>query len=163
MTVGKNRNPRASQQGHGSLDDLLWLHKASAPTSADEVHALEEDKLSSESFAKLFMQAYPRLDPQKQGLTKEHLGKLIMRPQAFNHDEYNMLVMLAKYFDTIANLVDDDKPGASKAITPMDSEVLFQFLLHGKMSLAELHRWRLLCTSPTKDDAEVAGPPLSSS
>jgi hypothetical protein len=159
LTVGKNRNPR-SAQGHGSLDDLLWLHKSSAPTTVEHVEALDQDKLDSETFARVLIKTYPRLDPGNKGLSKEHLGKLIMRPDAFGHEEYTMLVMLAKYFDTIANLVDDE-PGPQKTITPMDREVLCQFLMHGKMSLAELHRWRLLCTTPKKDGPELEGPPLT--
>ncbi len=158
MTAGKNRNPR-SVQGHGSLDDLLWLHKAGAPTTAEHVESLEQESLDSETFARIFIQTYPRLDPKDQGLSKEHLGKLIMRPDVFSHDEYVMLIMLAKYFDTIANLVDDE-PGPQTMITPMDREVLCQFLVHGKLSLAELHRWRLLCMAP-KEDKELEGPPLS--
>lgn len=159
MTAGKNRNPR-SVQGHGSLDDLLWLHKASAPTADEgQVQSLEQESLDSESFARIFIQTYPRLDPKNQGLTKEHLGKLIMRPDVFSHEEYVMLMMLAKYFDTIANLVDDE-PGPQTMITPMDREVLCQFLVHGKLSLPELHRWRLLCMAP-KEDVEFEGPPLS--
>ncbi|MFN8550365.1 MAG: hypothetical protein U0103_02655 [Candidatus Obscuribacterales bacterium] len=157
MTAGKNRNPR-NAQGHGSLDDLLWLHKASAPTTVEHVESLEQETLDSEAFARIFIQTYPRLDPKNQGLTKEHLSKLIMRPDAFSHDEYVMLVMLAKYFDTIANLVDDE-PGPQTMITPMDKEVLCQFLVHGKLSLAELHRWRLLCQAPKEEPFE--GPPLS--
>lgn len=160
MTAGKNRNPR-SGQGHGSLDDLLWLHKASAPAGTEEVHSLEQEMLDSETFARLLVQTYPRLDPKNIGLTKEHLGKLIMRPDTFSRDEHVMLLMLAKYFDTIANLVDDE-PGPQVTITAMDREVLCQFLIHGKLSLAELHRWRLLCMKP-KDDIEVEGPPLSGS
>ncbi len=158
MTAGKNRNPR-SVQGHGSLDDLLWLHKASAPTTVEHVESLEQESLDSESFARIFIQTYPRLDPKNQGLTKEHLSKLIMRPDVFSHEEYVMLMMLAKYFDTISNLVDDE-PGPQTMITPMDREVLCQFLVHGKLSLAELHRWRLLCMAP-KEDPEFEGPPLS--
>jgi hypothetical protein len=161
MTAGKNRNPRTGQ-GHGSLDDLLWLHKTSAPTSAEHVESLTEETLDSEKFARLFIQTYPRLDPKDQGLSKEHLGKLIMRPDAFTHDEYLMLLMVAKYFDTIANLVDDE-PGPQTLITPVDREVLCQFLIHGKLSLPELHRWRLLCMAPKKEDAEIEGPPLSGS
>jgi hypothetical protein len=159
MTAGKNRNPR-TVQGHGSLDDLLWLHKTSAPTSADHVESLTQETLDSETFARLFVKTYPRLDPKDQGLSKEHLGKLIMRPDIFTHDEYVMLLMLAKYFDTIANLVDDE-PGPQKTITPMDREVLCQFLVHGKLSLAELHRWRLLCMAPA-EDSDREGPPLTS-
>lgn len=158
MTAGKNRNPR-SVPGHGSLDDLLWLHKASAPTTVEHVESLEQESLDSESFARIFIQTYPRLDPKNQGLTKEHLSKLIMRPDVFSHEEYVMLMMLAKYFDTISNLVDDE-PGPQTMITPMDREVLCQFLVHGKLSLAELHRWRLLCMAP-KEDPEIEGPPLS--
>lgn len=159
MTAGKNRNPR-SVQGHGNLDDLLWLHKASAPTADEgQVQSLEQESLDSESFARIFIQTYPRLDPKNQGLTKEQLTKMIMRPDVFSHEEYVMLMMLAKYFDTIANLVDDE-PGPQTMITPMDREVLCQFLVHGKLSLPELHRWRLLCMAP-KEDVEFEGPPLS--
>lgn len=159
MTAGKHRNSRGTQ-GHGSLDDLLWLHKASGPTPVEEVQSLEQETLDSETFAKLFIQTYPKLDPRDQGLTKEHLGKLIMRPDIFTNDEYNMLLMLAKYFDTVSNLVDDEE-GPQTMITPMDKEVLCQFLVHGKLSLPELHRWRLLCMQP-KEDPGMEGPPLTS-
>lgn len=168
MTIGRNRqNPPNRRpggrpgQGHGSLDDLLWLHKSSGPADGDHIESLAQETLDSQTFAQLLQQNFAKLDPAGQGISKEHLGKLIMRPDTFTQDEYVMLLLMAKYFDTIANLVDDE-PGVQTVITGLDKEVLCQFLVHGKLSLAELHRWRLLCMAPQEDTARE-GPPLSGS
>ena len=141
---------------HGSLDDLLYLHKAGSD-DYDHIESLAQDTLDSETFANLFDKSYSKLDPNNQGLTKVQLGKLIMRPDIFTKDEYCMLLLLAKYFDTVASLVVD---GDKTRITPLHKEVLNQFLVHGKLTLAELARWTMLCVDPNEDSASSL-PPLS--
>jgi hypothetical protein len=135
------------------------LHRSSSPASGAGVQSLEHDKLDSKVFAELFKKNYARLDPQDKGISKEQLSKFITRPDNFSQDEYVMLLTLAKYFDTIANL--DDAPEFKTKITALDKEVLCQFLIFGNLSMAELHRWRLLCNEPA-DDIERELPPLSS-
>jgi hypothetical protein len=156
--VQQNRNPGNAKKRplHGSLDDLLYLHKASGPEDYDHIESLASDTLDSATFADLFNKSFSKLDPQHQGITQVHLGKLIMRPDMFGQDEYVMLLLLAKYFDTIANLVDGDK----SRITHLHKEVLNQFLVHGKLTLAELARWTMLCVDPN-ESAPSALPPLS--
>jgi len=151
------RNPRYVNRkpAHGSLDDLLYLHKASGPDDYDHIESLAQDTLDSATFVDLFNKNFARLDSTHQGITKEQLGKLIMRPDIFGQDEYVMLLLLAKYFDCIANLVDGDKT----RITPLHKEVLTQFLVHGKLTLAELARWTMLCVDPTDGASDL--PPLS--
>lgn len=159
MPVPQNRNPRQpnrrpSTPAHGNLDDLLWLHKSSGPSDYDHIESLAQDTLDSQTFADLFNKTFPRLDPENRGITKEHLGKLIMRPDIFANDEYVMLLLLAKYYDTISNLVDGD----THRITSLHKEVLSTFLIHGKLTLAELARWRML-GSESLDSGDL--PPLS--
>jgi hypothetical protein len=158
LTSVSNKRPRPGQRV-GALDDVLWLHRSSSPNIGQSVESLEQDNLDSKTFAELFKKNYVRLDPQNSGISKEQLSKFIMRPDNFTKDEYVMLMLVAKYFDTIANL--DDAPDSRTKITALDAEVLGQFLIHGNLSMAELHRWRMLCSSPA-DDTEREPPPLAS-
>ena len=158
LNTGSNKRPRPRQR-NGSLDDLLWLHRSSNPAAGNNIESLDQDNLDSKTFAELFKKNYARLDPQDMGITKEQLSKFIMRPDNFSKDEYVMLMLLAKYFDTIANL--DDAPEFKTKITSLDKEVLCQFLIHGNLSMAELYRWRLLCSAPA-EDIDREPPPLSS-
>ncbi|HEY9712234.1 MAG TPA: hypothetical protein V6C72_02115 [Chroococcales cyanobacterium] len=148
------RVPKKKQPVHGSLNDLLYLHKAGAPTTVDAISSLNNDELDPKTFATLLNKNFARLDPSGRGLTEEALSKLIMKPDQFAQDEYAMLVLLAKYFSTIANMCQD-QPGKQTVITHMDKDVLCQFLLYGNMSLAELHRWCVLSATPVDE----AGPP----
>ncbi|HMO23396.1 MAG TPA: hypothetical protein PKC98_20735, partial [Candidatus Melainabacteria bacterium] len=78
-------------------------------------------------------------------------------PQAFTTDEYEMLRLITKYFDTIINMSDDEE-GEETKISRADLLVLEQFLVHSKMTLKELHSWCSIANKPADD---IGPPPLS--
>lgn len=81
----------------------------------------------------------------------------LMNPQAFTTDEYEMLRLITKYFDTIINMSDDEE-GEETKISRADLLVLEQFLVHSKMTLKELHSWCSIANQPADD---IGPPPLS--
>ncbi|MBX9692631.1 MAG: hypothetical protein K2Z81_09625 [Cyanobacteria bacterium] len=113
--------------------------------------------LDGPSVVDLLKKNFSRLDPNSDGISREELMAALLAPDSFEEDEYEMLRLVAKYFDTIINLADDED-GEELRITQLDLMVLEQFFVHGKMTLKELHKWNTL--QKTVAD-EVGPPPLS--
>jgi hypothetical protein len=68
-----------------------------------------------------------------------------------------MLQLLGKYFQTIADLSDDEPGDEDTVISRADKEVLSQFLLYSKVTLAELHHWQ--CAEKKAQEDQLPGPP----
>ena len=149
------REAKREAAAQRALDDIRWLlHRED-----DEDDDGEETYLDGPTICALLKKNFQRLDPLDDGITREELMKALMTPQKFEPDEYEMLRLITKYFDTIINMSEDEE-GEETKITRADSMVLEQFLVHSKMTLRELHRW---CTSSVKavPPDEIGPPPLS--
>ena len=117
----------------------------------------EETYLDGPTIVKLLEENFDRLDPNNDGIEREELMTALMNPQAFTTDEYEMLRLITKYFDTIINMSDDEE-GEETKISRADLLVLEQFLVHSKMTLKELHSWCSIANKPADD---IGPPPLS--
>jgi len=118
-----------------ALNDIRWLLQG-------EEEALDDDDketyLDGPTIVRLLEENFERLDPNNNGIEREELMTALMNPQAFTTDEYEMLRLITKYFDTIINMSDDEE-GEETKISRADLLVLEQFLVHSKMTLKELH------------------------
>lgn len=143
-----------------ALEDVLWLVRGGSEDCPVDAAGGE---LDGEKFAELLRKNFKRLDPTGTAITKEHLAKALMKPDQFSEDEWVMLQLLAKYFDTIANMCEDE-PGPQTVITSLDSDVLCEFLVHSKLSLPQLHEWRKNAEKEKSvvDQSLVPPPPMSS-
>lgn len=140
-----------------ALNDIRWLlHGQEDTVAADDE---EETYLDGPTIVKLLEENFERLDPNNDGIEREELMTALMNPQAFTTDEYEMLRLITKYFDTIINM-SDDEDGEETKISRADLLVLEQFLVHSKMTLKELHSWCSVANQPSAGD-EVGPPPLS--
>jgi len=97
--------------------------------------------LDGATVAKLLEKNFSRLDPNGNGITREELAQALLSKGSYTSDEYAMLQLIGKYFDTIANMCDDEV-GPQSVITSLDKDVLNQFLVHSNLSLSDLHKWR---------------------
>lgn len=152
--MGLTRREKAAQQ---ALNDIRWLIQGNEAEDVDS----EETYLDGPTIIGLLDKNFHRLDPSDEGISREQLMIALMNPQAFTADEYEMLRLLTKYFDTIINLSEDEVGGETK-ISRDDMQVLEQFLVHSKMTLKELHSWCSLSqNSNTADLGDVGPPPMS--
>lgn len=110
--------------------------KADAPASLD-----------GRTLALLLAKNFERLDNGRDGITKEDITAAMLMKQQFSDNEYLMLQLMGRYFDTMANM-SDDEAGKETVITSLDIEVLNQFLVHSNLSLEELHSWRAQAADP---------------
>lgn len=148
---------RRHQAAQAALNDIRWLLHG----EGDEVERDDgETYLDGPSIIELLEHNFERLDPNNDGIDREEVMRALMNPQSFTTDEYEMLRLITKYFDTIINM-SDDEDGEETRITRADLKVLEQFLVHSKMTLRELHSWCSIAAAPGGGD-EIGPPPLSS-
>src|SRR5690606_4798854 len=122
-----SRKEAAAQR---ALNDIRWLiHGNQQP--AEDVDDDGETYLDGPPIVGLLDKNFKRLAPDEDGITREELLRALMNPQAFTPDEYEMLRLLVKYFDTIINMSVDEE-GEETKITRADLLVLEQFLVHSK-------------------------------
>lgn len=100
---------------------------------------------------------FSKLDTNNDGISRGELLHALSNPGSFTLEECEMLRLIAKYFDTIINLSDDES-GEEMRLSRMDLQVLKQFLVHSNMSIQELHMWCSFGDSPDT----ASGPPLVS-
>lgn len=127
----ENRRLAAAQAYKDILGSLRTEAAASKICSA----------LDGKSLALLLEKNFAFLDPNGNGITKEEIARAMLMTDRFAEEELVMLRLLGKYFDTIANM-SDDQPGKETVITSVDKDVLSQFLMHSDMTLEQLHEWR---------------------
>lgn len=124
------------------------------------------DQMDGELFVQLLEANFNRIDTNGDGISRKELAIALSTPFKFSKDEYAMLRLLSKYFDTIAGMVDDQEAGQAVLVTRADKEVLVQFLLHAGMSLADVHDWLSLnersVAPPPSSSPPSSGPPSSS-
>ena len=136
-----------------ALEDIRYLLRDSR-----QENSTSDLSLSNEKLIELLKANFDKLDPDDNGISRDELVTALTRPHSFTADEYEMLRLITKYFDTIINL-SDDEPGEDLRISRMDASVLEQFLLNSKFSLRELHMW---CSLGDDPESFSGPPPLSS-
>lgn len=153
------RREEAAQQ---ALADIRWLiqgtqqgNNVNIPSLDDE----EDSQLDGRTIIAILEKNFQRLDPNNDGISREELLLALMNPQAFTAEEYEVLRLLVKYFDTIINLSEDEEGGETK-ISRYDMLVLEQFLVHSNMTLKDLHAWCSLGKSHGGEDG-IGPPPLA--
>lgn len=146
---------RQEQAARRALEDIRFLIETGSEGSSPAEGA--ETSLDGRQIIDLLTGNFNKLDKNGDGISRNELATALMYPQSFHADEYEMLKLVAKYFDTIINMVDDEQ-GEELRITRADVEVLGQFLVHSGMSLAELHRW---CSLEQTVEDSVGPPPMT--
>lgn len=121
---------------HRALSGIRFLLSSSIENLGEEA----ENAMDGAKLIELLRKNYSRLAKNNDGITRGELAIALMSPTEFSQDEYVMLQLMTKYFDTIINL-SNDEDGTETKITGLDSEVLAQFIADGKMTLKDLHRW----------------------
>lgn len=147
---------RRQAAAQAALNDIRWLLHGE---EEDDEPDAEETYLDGPTIIALLEHNFERLDPNNDGIDREELMKALMNPQSFTADEYEMLRLITKYFDTIINMSEDEE-GEETRITRADLTVLEQFLVHSKMTLKELHSWCTIAAAASVAD-EIGPPPLS--
>ena len=148
------QNTRKEAAAQRALNDIRWLIHGDGEIEGEDDG---ETYLDGPTICQLLEKNFERLDANGNGITREELLRGLMNPQAFTPDEYVMLRLLVKYFETIINL-NDDEDGEETYISQTDVMVLEQFLVHSQMTLKDLHKW---CSKTTDAAEEVGPPPLS--
>ena len=139
MTTNNNVRQKAVQH---AFDDILnkVQQDKSSPLSR-QAQIPEEQKLRGAQLAKLLDKNFAKLDPNEDGITRDELAQALLAPWGFSQEDFTLIRLLQKYFDTIANMVDDE-PGHDTRITLADKEVLNQFLIYSDLDLYTISLWR---------------------
>lgn len=149
-----------SDAAEHAVRDLVWLVGGTTEDAkANEHFESVEEELSGEKLAELLDKNFKRLDPNGNGISQVEIAAALMTPKVFSIDEYAMLKLVARYFDTIINLSDDEE-GAETVLTRTDAQVLTQFLVHSKLKLSELRRW-IAIADGTATEQDIGPPPMS--
>lgn len=143
-----------------AVRDLVWLVGGTTEDAQADEHFEEvEDELSGEKFAVLLDRNFARLDPNGNGISRAEIAAALMTPNVFTIDEYAMLKLVAKYFDMIINM-SDDEDGDETVISRTDAQVLAQFLVHSNLKLSELRRW-IAIADGSATEQDIGPPPMS--
>ncbi len=145
-------NVNREDAAKAALTDIKWLLHGNDAENADS----DESYLDGPAIVGLLEKNFARLDPNSDGISRDELMDALAHPANFSVDEYEMLRLVAKYFDTIISMADDQE-GEELRITHLDLAVLKQFLVNGQMTLKDLERWSYSV------EEEVGLPPLSDS
>ncbi len=157
MADEKHKKDAAEQ----AVRDLVWLVGGTTESAAevDEHFESVEEELSGAKLVELLNLNFSRLDTNDNGIEREEIAAALMMPSLFTVDEYAMLKLVAKYFDTIINLSKDEAEEET-VITRTDAEVLTQLLGHSGLKLSELRRWISLEEGSASED-DIGPPPMS--
>jgi hypothetical protein len=129
-----------------AFEDVLGDLRRAEPADS-KASTVGEDTMDGAHFAALLDKHFDKLDPNRDGITKEELTQALLTPWQYKDDEYAMLKLLGKYFDTIIHM-SDDQEGPETVITELDKDVVVQFLRHSNFTLAQLQQWRAMDQSP---------------
>lgn len=145
-------NVNREDAAKAALTDIKWLLHGDETQKSDA----NDSYLDGPAIVELLEKNFARLDPNSDGISRDELMDALSRPADFTVDEYEMLRLVAKYFETIISMADDQE-GEELRITQLDLAVLKQFLVNGQMTLKDLKRWSYSV------EEEVGLPPLSDS
>jgi hypothetical protein len=141
MTIFNNDTRQKAVKA--AFDDILDKAKydKSSPLHKTMTGSESQRALTGARLAKLLDKNFEKLDPNNDGITRDELAQALLSPWGFSEEDFLMIRLLQKYFDTIANMVDDE-PGSDSRITLNDKEVLNQFLIYSGLDLHTLSLWR---------------------
>ena len=117
------------------LDEIVSLVKDS------EAPAGEDPQLDARRLVELLNSNFKKLDHDNDGISRGELSVALARPGEFSNDEYTMLYLVGKYFDTISELSDDEPGKQDTRISKLDKDILAQLLVGRNLTLAQLHAW----------------------
>jgi hypothetical protein len=143
------------------LKDVVWLLGGTKEDRALENYRNPEEELPGKQLVDLLYQTFATLDPDNNGISRAEMTAALVQPNLFSADQYAMLKLVAKYFDTIINLADDE-PLDETVITKTDAQVLGQFLQNSDFKLSELHQW-IAISNGTATEKDIGPPPMSGS
>jgi len=147
---GNERKRRTA--ANDTLEEVMRILRASGTHLGTD-----PDTLDGKVLVQLLQRNFDRLDENGDGsISRDEIANALAKPFEFSQDEYAMLMLLGKYFHTIADL-SDDEPGPDTVISRQDAEVLGQFLLYSKLTLADLQHW--LAGEQKRIDGNVPEPP----
>jgi hypothetical protein len=144
--MSESNSTRRHRAAEVTFEDILGDLRRPDP-GFTKATSVGEDSMDGLHLATLLEKNFSRLDPDNNGITREEIAHALLAPWSWSADEFCMLKLLGKYFDTIIHM-SDDEAGPETRITLMDKDVLCQFLTYGGLSLAQLQAWRSLDTSP---------------
>lgn len=147
-------NNDREQAAKKALGDIRWLLNSQ---DRQEEFGDGDSYLDGPTVCALLRKNFAKLDPDNDGITRKELITALGNHESFTEDEYEMLRLITKYFDTVINLSEDEDGDEETKISMNDLEVLEQFLIHGKFSMKDLHQWRSI--SDKNGGIESMGPP----
>jgi hypothetical protein len=116
--------------------------------------------LDKHEFIDLLNKNFDRLDEDRSNsISRAEIAVALSEIKDFSANEYVMLQLLARYFDFICELVDDNDE-SEKMISRADVDVLGHFLLGSNMTLEALYSWCSDPKGPPKGDL-IKPPPLT--
>lgn len=122
------------------IEEMLSMGQERGIPNPTGEHA-QIPELEGSKLAQLIEANFKRIDLDGDGISRKELAFALAAPEHFSNDEYIMLKLLSKYFDSIASLCQDQEEGERVKITIMDKDVLLQFLSHSNMTLRDIHDW----------------------
>ncbi len=143
------------------LKDMVWLLGGTMEDRALENYRNPEEELPGQQLIELLHRSFATLDPDNNGISRAEMAAALTQPNLFTADQYAMLKLVAKYFDTIINLADDEALEET-VITRTDAQVLAQFLQNSDFKLSELHRW-IAISNGTATEKDIGPPPMTGS
>ncbi len=136
------------------INDMLhFSSKTSIPDG--DLEKVQVESMDSKLLATLIEKNFKRIDLNGDGISRKELALALSSPKYFTNEEFMMLRLISKYFDSIASLCDDQAEGEKLRITKLDKDVLVQFLQFSNMTLQDIHNWLAL------HERSVTPPPSS--
>jgi hypothetical protein len=142
-----------------TMNDLVFLLGGTMENRAIEGYRNPEVELPGARVVELLNKTFSTLDPNDDGISRSEVTDAMIHPEKFSVDEYSMLKLIAKYFDTIINL-SDDEVAEETVITQNDAKALGESLLNSQFTLSEFHRW-LAISSGNATENDIGPPPTS--
>ena len=140
--MAATNNDTREKAAKQAFDDILSKAQYDQSSPLSKVPAIAaEQKLRGAHLAKLLDKNFAKLDPNNDGITRDELAQALLAPWGFSQEDFTLIRLLQKYFDTIANMVDEEA-GNDSRITQSDKEVLNQFLIYSDLDLYTLSLWR---------------------
>jgi hypothetical protein len=126
-----------------AFDDIITKARddKSSPLSKTNDNIDTRRTMRGVQLEKLLNKNFAKLDPDNNGITRDELAQALLSPWGFSEEDFTLIRLIQKYFDTIANMVDEE-PGSDSRITKHDIEVLNQFLTYSDLDLQTLALWR---------------------
>ena len=142
--MAPDENDTRKEAAKSTFDDILKKSHQDHSSASDKAAAKEDnqDNIRGANLAGLLDQNFARLDPNNDGITRDELSCALSSPSGLSQEEFTLVRLLQKYFDTIANMVDEE-PGCDSRITVKDKEVLNQFLIYSDL---DLHTLRVMAS-----------------